>query len=193
MQCRRYRCVVCVAVILVVPRGVAPRRHYSQAAIAMAMTLWAVLALPPARVRERICVSRSLAWGTEWSTLRRWARAARALVDLPSVIELSPAPITRRGPGDLVSDDSLRPRDHAEAIALFRAEVIGALAHREFLRGELRAALRALAKVRFRAPGSTFSRCIAPSTLERWIYRYRAGGLVALERDRAPIAVALGT
>jgi putative transposase len=79
-----------------------------------------------------------------------------------------------------VSNDSLRPRDHAEAIALFRAEVIGALAHREFLRGELRTALRALAKVRFRAPGSTFSRCIAPSTLERWVYQYRAGGLVAL-------------
>ncbi len=49
-------------------------------------------------------------------------------------IEIGPAPITRRGQGDLVSDDSLRPRDHAEAIALFRAEVIGALAHREFLR-----------------------------------------------------------
>jgi transposase InsO family protein len=80
-----------------------------------------------------------------------------------------------------VSDDSLRPRDHAEAIALFRAEVIGALAHREFLRGELAAALRELTKVRFRAPRSRFSRCIAASTLERWYYRYRAGGLVALK------------
>jgi transposase InsO family protein len=80
-----------------------------------------------------------------------------------------------------VSDDSLRPRDHAEAIALFRAEIIGALAHREFLRGELAAALRELAKVRVRAPGSRFSRCIAASTLERWYYRYRAGGLAALK------------
>jgi transposase InsO family protein len=80
-----------------------------------------------------------------------------------------------------VSDDSLRPRDHAEAIALFRAEVIGALAHREFLRGELSAALRELAKLRFRAPGCRFTRCIAASTLERWYYRYRAGGLVALK------------
>jgi hypothetical protein len=33
--------------MLVVPRGVSPRRHYSLAAIAMAMTLWAVLVLPP--------------------------------------------------------------------------------------------------------------------------------------------------
>ena len=80
-----------------------------------------------------------------------------------------------------MSDDSLRPRDHSEAIALFRAEVIGALAHREFLRGELRAALRALAKVRFRAPGARFTHCIAPSTLERWVYLYRAGGLPALK------------
>ena len=44
-----------------------------------------------------------------------------------------------------MSDDSLRPRDHAEAIALFRAEVIAARAHREFLRGELAKALRELA------------------------------------------------
>jgi len=49
-------------------------------------------------------------------------------------IVFGPAPITRRGPGDLVSDDSLRPRDHAEAIALFRAEVVGALAHRDLER-----------------------------------------------------------
>ena len=80
-----------------------------------------------------------------------------------------------------MSDDSLRPRDHAEAIALFRAEVVGALAHREFARGELRMALRALAKVRFRMPGARCTRCIAPSTLERWVYLYRAGGLVALK------------
>ncbi|CAN5894404.1 hypothetical protein BH11MYX2_BH11MYX2_32870 [soil metagenome] len=65
VSCRRYRCVVgtCRAVILVVPRGVAPRRHYSLAAIAMAMTLWGILALTPVGVRERICVSPSVAWG----------------------------------------------------------------------------------------------------------------------------------
>jgi putative transposase len=82
-----------------------------------------------------------------------------------------------------VSDDSLRPRDHAEAVALFRAEVIGALAHREFLRGELAQALRELAQVRFRAPGSRYTRCIAVSTLERWYYRYRRGGLAALRPE----------
>jgi hypothetical protein len=38
-----------------------------------------------------------------------------------------------------VSDDVLRPRDYAEAVVLFRAEVIGALARRELSRGELAA------------------------------------------------------
>jgi putative transposase len=37
------------------------------------------------------------------------------------------APFTRRAEGDPVSDDLLCPHDHAEAVALFRAEVIGAL------------------------------------------------------------------
>jgi hypothetical protein len=67
-----------------------------------------------------------------------------------------------------VSDDPLRPRDHAEAVALFRAEVIGGLARRELSRGELAAALRDLAKLRFRPPGSDVTKRIAASTLERW-------------------------
>ncbi|HEY4180213.1 MAG TPA: DUF6431 domain-containing protein, partial [Kofleriaceae bacterium] len=40
LVCRRYRCTSCGAVLLVVPRGVAPRKHYGYAAIAMALTLW---------------------------------------------------------------------------------------------------------------------------------------------------------
>jgi hypothetical protein len=38
-----------------------------------------------------------------------------------------------------VSNDLLRPRDHTEAVALFRAQVIGALTRRELTRGELAA------------------------------------------------------
>jgi transposase InsO family protein len=74
----------------------------------------------------------------------------------------------------------LRPRDHAEAVALFRAEVIGALTRRELDRGDLAAALRALAQQRFRPPGARHTRQLAASTLERWYYAYRAGGLDAL-------------
>jgi len=76
--------------------------------------------------------------------------------------------------------DSLRPRDHAEAVALFRAEIIGALARRDLDRGDLAAALRALGEQRFRPPGSATTRQLAPSTLERWYYAYRRGGLDAL-------------
>jgi putative transposase len=62
----------------------------------------------------------------------------------------------------------LRPRDHAEAVALFRAEIVGALVRRELDRGELAAALRALSQQRFRPPGSTHTRQLAVPTLERW-------------------------
>jgi putative transposase len=81
------------------------------------------------------------------------------------------------------ADESLRPRDHAEAIALFRAEIIGALARRDFAHGELAAALRALAAERYRAPGSSTARQLSVPTLERWLYAYRRGGLVALRPE----------
>ena len=76
--------------------------------------------------------------------------------------------------------DALTPRDHAERVALFRAELVGALARRAFAHGELMAALRALAAIAYRPPGSATTRHIAVSTLERWMYRYRRGGLAAL-------------
>lgn len=88
VACRRYRCLGCRALILVVPRGVAPRRHYGLAAVAMAFTLWAVMQQRPREVRERICVARGTVWGTEWPTLRRWARAARASLRVPAVFTL---------------------------------------------------------------------------------------------------------
>jgi hypothetical protein len=48
----------------------------------------------------------------------------------------------------------LSPKDHAEAVALFRSEVVGALTRRELDRGELADALLELSKQRFRPPGS---------------------------------------
>ena len=76
--CRRYRCTRCRAILLVVPRGVAPRRHYSHAAIAMALALWGLMAMPEATVRERVCTWRvRTASSRGWSTVRRWAQAAR--------------------------------------------------------------------------------------------------------------------
>ena len=77
--------------------------------------------------------------------------------------------------------DALTPRDHAERVALFRAELVGALARRAFDHGELAAALRALAAAHYRPPGSTTRRRFGASTLERWLYAYRDGGLAALQ------------
>ena len=76
--------------------------------------------------------------------------------------------------------DPLKPIDHAEAMALFRSEVVGALVRRELAHGELRAALRALSATRFRPPDSTRTRTFSVPTLERWLYAYRRGGLAAL-------------
>jgi putative transposase len=76
--------------------------------------------------------------------------------------------------------DPLTPKDHAERIALFRSEVVGALTRRELDHGALRAELCALAETAFRPPGAEFSRRYSVPTLERWYYAYRHGGLAAL-------------
>jgi len=79
--------------------------------------------------------------------------------------------------------DSLVPRDRAEATALFRAQVIGALTRSALSRGELAAELRKLAERKYRPPGSRATKCYGVSTLERWYYAYRQGGLAALRPD----------
>jgi hypothetical protein len=76
LVCRRYRCTSCGAVLLVVPRGVAPRKHYGYAAIAMALTLWLLVRETVREVRRRVCawqVTRDTT--SSWPTLRRWRRA----------------------------------------------------------------------------------------------------------------------
>lgn len=77
--------------------------------------------------------------------------------------------------------DELKPKDHAEEVALFRAQVIGALTRRDLAHGELRATLRTLSTQAFRAPGAAHTRTISVPTLERWLARFRRGGLRALE------------
>ncbi len=76
LACRRYRCAHCGTVLTVVPRGVAPRKHYGFAAIAMALTLWLIGGEPVREVRRRVC-----AWqlthesSGSCTTLHRWAGA----------------------------------------------------------------------------------------------------------------------
>jgi transposase InsO family protein len=73
------------------------------------------------------------------------------------------------------------PKDHAEAIAVFRSQVIGPLICQALGRGAFRAELRRLSTQRFRPPGADATRTFSVPTLERWYYRYRRDGLGALE------------
>lgn len=76
--CRRYRCTECEAIVLVVPRGVAARRQYSQAAISMALAMWGLMAMTAEEVRHRVCTWRVRGRASiGWATLRRWAQAVR--------------------------------------------------------------------------------------------------------------------
>ncbi len=84
-----------------------------------------------------------------------------------------------------MKDDELTPKDHTEAVAVFRAQVIGPLATRaDWTHGELATALRALSAQPFRPPRSERTRCYAPSTLERWLYAWRRDGLDGLKPRR---------
>src|SRR5579872_98148 len=79
--------------------------------------------------------------------------------------------------------ETLTPKDHAEEVALFRSEVVGALTRLELPRGELAARLETLSQQRFRPPGATATRTFAVPTLERWYRRYKKGGLAALRPE----------
>ncbi len=74
---RRYRCILCRAVIVVVPREIRARRLYSAAAIGLALALWGLAGKTSTEVRRLISpasiVGETAATG--WVTLRRWARA----------------------------------------------------------------------------------------------------------------------
>jgi hypothetical protein len=75
---------------------------------------------------------------------------------------------------------TLIPKDHAEAVALFRSEIVGALTRRELDRGELSHALAELSRQRFRPPGAKATKAYSVATLERWYYAYKSGSLQAL-------------
>jgi len=74
---RRYRCRRCAAVLTVVPSEVAPRRHYSRPAIAVALARLGLLGETAATVRRAVGT-----WAADamvgWRTLRRWVAAVRA-------------------------------------------------------------------------------------------------------------------
>ena len=78
----------------------------------------------------------------------------------------------------------IKVKDHAEDVAIFRSEVVGALTRKDLSRGDLVAAFRELAQERRREPGSDHTRAFSVTTLERWYYAYKHGGLDALKPRR---------
>jgi hypothetical protein len=124
--------------------------------------------------------------------------------DLPTALDRRPRR-ARHGTSDLepgtdspaaadgdAMPDSLVPRDHAEAVALFRAQVIGALTRSALDHGELAAEIRKLAERRYRPPGHRATKCYGASTLERWysaeptIMRSVGRSMVQPDRVRRP-------
>lgn len=95
---RRYRCVPCRAVIIVVPREVRGRRVYSVAAIALALALWGLVRATAAVVRAKVCPARTVGFtaASGWATLQRWARDlvnGRLFGSIPK--PASPTPLRR--------------------------------------------------------------------------------------------------
>ena len=76
--------------------------------------------------------------------------------------------------------ERLKPKDQAEAVALFRLGVIGGLVSRPLCRGGQKNELRELAARRYLPPGADTARNYSVTTLERWLYAYRANGLEGL-------------
>jgi hypothetical protein len=95
---RRYRCVPCGAVVVVVPREVLAGRLYSASAIGFALALWGLVLATAAQVRRQVCPARILGHTavTGWATLRRWARDVAQGKLFPSVPGGGPSASLRR-------------------------------------------------------------------------------------------------
>ena len=95
---RRYRCLPCGSVIVVVPHGVVARRLYSVSAIGFALALWGLARATAAEVRRRVCPATIL--GNDavlgWATLRRWAQAVARGDLFPSTPDPGPLAALRR-------------------------------------------------------------------------------------------------
>jgi putative transposase len=108
----------------------------------------------------------------------------------PRFAEPPVAPSQARKESPMV--DSLKPKDSVEAVAVFRAQVIGSLMCRDpESHGELADALRQLAGQPVRPPGRDTSRRFSVPTLERWYYAFKARGLDGLKPKGRTVGFAL--
>jgi len=76
--------------------------------------------------------------------------------------------------------DPVTPKHHGEEVAVFRHGLIGAIALRSLTHGERITLLRGVSEQRVRPPGCDTTRCYSVTTLERWLYAFKRGGLDAL-------------
>jgi hypothetical protein len=75
-RCRRYECQNCGAVLVVEPRGVVARRHYSSLALGFALALFGE-GVTAAAVRRQVSPFSFDGAASGWRSLRRWIDAAR--------------------------------------------------------------------------------------------------------------------
>jgi putative transposase len=88
--------------------------------------------------------------------------------------------------------ETLKPKDANEAIAVFRAQVIGPLLCRSYDdHGELAEALRELSEHSVTPPGHAVSRNFSVPTLQRWYYRFKKRGLDGLKPQSRSVGFAL--
>lgn len=87
--------------------------------------------------------------------------------------------------------EDLKPKDHTEAVAIFRAQVLGPVLSTDLGRRELAAALRELSSRYYMPPRGKITRTFSFATLQRWYYRYRAQGLKGLQPRTRKIGHAL--
>ncbi len=82
---RRYRCLACGAVLVVVPRGVGRALRYTLDAIGYALALWGYAQVTAERARRAVssAKARGLSAPEQWSSLRRWAADAGRLFGAP--------------------------------------------------------------------------------------------------------------
>lgn len=76
LRVRRYRCVHCLAVCTVVPRGLLRRHLYTAGAIALALSLWS-MGLAATAVRARISPWPVRGHARGWRSLHRWTDRPR--------------------------------------------------------------------------------------------------------------------
>ena len=125
---RRYRCVPCGAVVIVVPREVRGRRAYSASAIGFALALWGLVQATAAQVRRRVCPATILgAAVTGWATLRRWARdvaRGRLFAGVPG--PPAPSATLRRVAASAASALAARADPTTRALAIEHRAFLGA-------------------------------------------------------------------